>query len=172
MSRRVLVSGLSFLFYLASALGVAWTDEISPAVASSESAVINHPATAWELTKAAVDYLQPGYDWVVVFQDDREPFNGVSASLYTITSQEIPLLSLRGGYATNGEKTVYTSAAIDLPGLASRYLPDAVKGLSPALLTGTAKAAAKYLRVGPVLSYSFDQDEVDWGVAVGAQVRF
>src|SRR3990167_1347477 len=85
----------------------AWADDqvVEPAVVSSEPAVVNNPGTAWDLTKAAVDYLQPGYDWVVVFQEDREPYNGVSAALYTVTSKDIPLASLRVGYSTDGEKT-------------------------------------------------------------------
>ena len=143
---------------------------VEPAVASSDPAVVNNPGTAWDLTKAAVDYLQPGYDWVVVFQEDREPYNGVSAALWTVTSKDIPLASLRVGYSTDGEKTAYLSTAIDLPGLASRYLPASVKGLSPAVLTGALSAATKYVRIGPVVSYSWDLEEVDWGVAVGAAV--
>ena len=151
----------------------AWADEldvVNIAVASSEPAVVNHPRTAWDLTKAVVDYTQVGYDWVVVFQDDREPYNGVSGALWTFTSNEIPLVSLRAGYSTDGEKTAYLSPALDLPGLVSRYLPASIKGLSPAILTKVASTAAKYVRVGPVVSYSFDLEEVDWGVAVGAAV--
>jgi len=143
---------------------------VEPAVVSSEPAVVNHPQTAWDLTKAAVDYLQPGYDWVVVFQENREPYNGVSAALWTLTSKDIPLGSLRVGYSTDGEKTAYLSTALDLPGLASRYLPAAVKGLSPAVLTGALNVATKYVRIGPVISYSADLEEVDWGIAVGAAV--
>ena len=150
----------------------AWADDpvVEPAVVSSEPAVINNPGTAWELTKAAVDYLQPGYDWVVVFQEDREPYNGVSAALWTVTSKDIPLGSLRVGYSTDGEKTVYASTTLDLPGMASRYLPASIKGLSPAVLTGALNVATKYVRIGPVISYSADLEEVDWGVAIGAAV--
>ena len=143
---------------------------VEPGVVSSEPAVVNHPGTAWDLTKAAIDYLQPGVDWIVVFQEDREPYNGVSAALYTVTSKDIPLGSLRVGYSTDGEKTVYASTTLDLPGLASRYLPAAIKGLSPAVLTGALNVATKYVRIGPVISYSADLEEVDWGVAVGAAV--
>jgi hypothetical protein len=152
--------------------GTAFADDpvVDPAVPSSEPAVVNHPRTAWDLTKATVDYLQPGYDWVIVFQEDREPYNGVSAALYTVTSKDIPLGSVRVGYSTDGEKTAYLSTTVDLPGIASRYLPASVKGLSPAVLTGAMSAATKYVRIGPVISYSFDLEEVDWGMAVGAAI--
>ena len=162
----------SVLCSLALCLPSVYADDpvVEPAVVSSEPAVVNNPGTAWDLTKAAVDYLQPGYDWVVVFQEDREPYNGVSAALYTVSSKGFPLASLRAGYGTDGEKTAYLSTSLDLPGLAGRFLPDAVKGLSPAVLTGALSAATKYVRIGPVVSYSWDLEEIDWGVAVGAAV--
>lgn len=170
--KRVLSVMLAGWFLLLPGYWVpaAYAQDPEPAVVSSEPAVVNHPGTAWELTKAAVDYLQPGYDFVVVFQKDREPYNGISGSLWTATSNEIPIASLRAGYSTDGEKTAYLSTALDLPGLASRYLPSAIKGVSPAILTSVLSTATKYVRVGPVVSYSFDLEEIDWGVAVGAAV--
>ena len=47
----------------------AWADDpvVEPAVESAVPAVLNHPMTAWKITKAAVDYLQPGLDWNYLF---------------------------------------------------------------------------------------------------------
>ena len=143
---------------------------VEPAVVSSEPAVVNNPGTAWELTKAAVDYLQPGYDWVFTFTDG-EPFNGVSAALYTVSSKDLPIASIRTGYSTDGDQTFYGGVALDLPGIVTRYLPDTIKGASPQLLTGIAKVATKYLRVGLVGGYSLDRDEFVWGGSIGAAVN-
>ena len=150
----------------------AYADDpvVEPAVVSSEPAVVNNPGTAWDLTKAAVDYLQPGYDWVFTFTDG-EPFNAVSAAIYTVSSRDLPIASIRTGYSTDGEQTFYTGLALDLPGIATRYLPEAIKGASPQLLTGVAKVATKYLRVGLIGGYSLDRDEFVWGASVGAAIN-
>jgi len=133
-----------------------------------EPAIINHPLTAWKITTAAVDYLQPGYDWNYLLSGG-EPFNGVSAALLTLKPNEIPVGSLRLGYGTDGDRSIYGGPALDLPGLA-QFIPQRVKDFSPALVDKLFSVAAKYGRAGLLTGYSVDRSEWLWGGNLGAQV--
>lgn len=147
---------------------LAYADETTAPVV--EPAVINNPSAGWDLTKDVVKYLEPGADWVFAF-NDGEPFNGFSGALYTFHSKGWPLASVRAGYGLQDPIT-YGSLSLDLPGLAGRFIPDVVKGVSPDALNGAAAFAAKYLRVGPMFGYDWAETQPKWGVAVGAAITF
>ena len=145
-----------------------WADEVvvEPAVESAEPAIINHPATGWDLTKSVVGYLEPGADVVYTFNDGR-PFQGLSGALYTFKSKGFPLASARGGYGVTDPVT-YGSLALDLPGLAGRFIPASVKGVSPGALNGALAFAAKYIRIGPTGGFDWSTNKMRWGVSAGA----
>ena len=129
-------------------------------------AVLNHPTTGWELTKDAVKYLEPGADVVFTFNEGGT-YNGISGALYTFESKGFPIASIRAGYGLSDPVT-YGSLALDLPGLAGRFIPAAVKGVSPGALNGALALAAKYVRIGPTFGYDWGQTQPRWGVSVGA----
>ena len=146
----------------------AWAADpvVEPADVSSEPAVINHPGTGYDLVKSFADYLEPGADWFVTFTEGG-PIEGLSGAIYTAKSKGFPIASLRAGYGLT-DKTTYASIALDLNGLASRFLPTQVKNLSPGVLTSTLAFAGKYLRVGPAVGYDWDAMKPRWGVTLGA----
>lgn len=141
-------------------------DEV--AVASAEPAVLNHPLTAWKLTKAVVDYTQPGYDWNYLFSGG-EPFNGVSTALLNLKPNNVLVGSLRVGYGTDGDQSIYGGPSLDLPGFAS-FIPQQIKDWSPALVDQAFSLAAKYGRAGFLGGYSVERSEWLWGGNLGAQV--
>ena len=141
---------------------------VEPAVESAEPAIINHPSTGWELSKAAVNYLEPGADWFVTFTEGG-PIEGLSGAIYTFKSHGWPLASVRAGYGLS-DPTTYASLALDLPGLAGRFIPASIKGLSPGALNGALAFAAKYVRVGPAFGYDWSVNKPRWGLTVGAAI--
>lgn len=147
--------------------GVAWAEETAP---TSDAALINHPTTGWELTKKAVNYLEPGADWLVIL-NGGDTATGFSGAIYTATSKGFPLASLRAGYGLSDPIT-YGTLTLDLPGLAGRFLPSAIKGVSPGALNGALAFAAKYVRVGPMGGYRWDTNRPVWGLSIGAAVTF
>src|SRR3990167_8665852 len=138
------------------------------AVLSSEPAILNHPSTAWNIAKATIDYLQPGYDWNYLFSGG-EPFNGVSAGLLNFAPNDVRVGSLRAGYGTDGDQSFYVGPALDLPGL-TQFIPQKIKDWSPALVDKAFSLAAQYGRAGLIGGYSLDREEWLWGGNLGAQV--
>ena len=134
------------------------------------SAVVNSPTTGWDLTKDVVNYLEPGADVIYTFNEGG-PIQGFSGALYTFHSKGWPLASIRAGYGLTDPVT-YGTFALDLPGLAGRFIPSAVKNVSPGTLNGALAFASKYIRVGPAVGYDWDDTRPRWGVSVGAAASF
>ena len=168
-TRRMLV--LVGVFYAALCGAVDWSSVVrADDTVPTEPAVVNNPVGGWDLTKDVVSYLEPGADWIVTFTDG-EPIEGFSGAIYTATSKGFPIASLRAGYGLTDPVT-YGSLALDLPGLTGRFLPAAVKNLSPGVLTSAATYAAKYIRIGPVGGYDWSRKKPVYGLAIGAAISF
>ena len=156
MTRGWMVVGLVWL---------AWTGQ-----ARAEEAVLNNPPAAVDIFKTVVNKLDPSYEtfWNIGSGTFHQ---GVSASLYTITSDEIPLGSLRVGFATN--ELLYGGAALDLPGLTRRYVPATLKGVATTKPLDVLWAVVgKYGRVGVVGGYAWAENEPAYGFTFGAALSF
>ena len=147
-----------------------WADDpvVEPAVESAEPAIINHPTTGWELTKSFVGYVEPGADWLVAFNESQEgPLQGFSGAVYTFENGGFPLASVRLGYGLS-DPVSYGTLALDLPGLAGRFIPASVKGLSPGAVNGALAFASKFVRIGPSVGYNWSSNTPVYGVSIGA----
>lgn len=139
------------------------------------AAVLNTPGTLATSAGATVNLLQPA---VTQLWDARsgEWFTGTSVALWTITSDEIPLVSLRSGYALDYK--VYGEAQVDVPGVARRYLPEMVKGwATKPLLDTVSSLVGKYGHMGVFAGYNFDESEatdngIMYGLSLGARLSF
>lgn len=141
-----------------------------PVAFAQEEAVLNSPSKMVEIVKTVVNKLNPSYEtfWNVGAGEFQQ---GVSASLYTFTSSEIPLASLRLGFGTN--ETLYGGPALDLPGLTRRFVPEVIKGVATTQPLDVLWAVVgKYARVGVVGGYSFAENEPAYGLTVGAALSF
>lgn len=127
-------------------------------------AVINHPATGWELTKSLVGYIEPGTDFLVITHG--LPISGFSGAIWTFKNNGYSLASVRAGYGLTDPVT-YGTVALDLNGLA-HLLPDSVRGLSPGIANGALAFASKFVRIGPSVGYRWDTNRPVWGLSVGA----
>ena len=135
-----------------------------------EEAVLNNPPAAVSLAKSVVQTLSPSYETVWAWNDGTWS-QGVSASLYNITSNEIHLASLRVGYATG--ETVYGGVGLDLPGLSKRFIPASIKGVATvAPLDVVWSVVGKYARIGLVIGNDWNERKLMYGMTVGAAVNF
>ena len=146
-------------------MGVAYADDPA-AVPSAEPALINHPQTGWQLTKSFVTYAQPGADFIVSFTDGPAQ-TGLSGAIFSFENNGFLLASVRAGYGLDNP-TTYGSLALDLPGLAGRFIPAAVKGVSPGALNGALAFAANFVRIGPVAGFDWSKNKPVWGIGIGA----
>lgn len=136
----------------------------------ADEGVLNNPSGTVELVKKVVNQLSPSYETLWNLRDGTFS-QGVSASLWTATSHEIPLASLRAGFGTN--ESLYGGVSLDLPGLAKRYIPETIKGLATAGPLDTLwSVAGKYARVGVIGGYSWGDDGAIYGLTVGAALTW
>lgn len=136
--------------------------------AFAEEAVLNDPTKTVALAKTVINYLQPSYEsvWDVYNGGFSQ---GISASLYTFTSREIPLASLRLGASTG--MALYGGVSLDLPGVARRFA--AVSGpVNTGPLNEVWALIGKYGRVGLVGGYSWDHEDPLIGMTIGAALTF
>lgn len=135
-----------------------------------EEAALNNPAQAVGTVKQVVGLLNPSYETVWSWKDGTWS-QGVSASLYNLTSHEIHLASVRVGYATG--ETLYVGVGLDLPGLAHRLVPETVKGVATAgPLAAFWSLVGKYGRITPVFGNDWNERKLMYGVAIGGAVNF
>ena len=148
----------------------AWCLLLGGTVWAEEAAVLNAPSETAEKVKAVVNALNPSYETFWNW-DSGEFSQGVSASLYTVKSAQIPVGSVRLGFGTN--EILYGGAALDLPGICKRWLPANVKGIATtAPLDILWSVAGKYGRVALVGGYSFAEEEPAYGLTFGAALSF
>jgi len=145
------------------------------AVAEETPAVLNDPPGVYQKVKAVVDALNPGYDTIYNLWDANDKggewSHGVSASLFTITSEEIPLASIRLGYFVDHK--IASGVKLDLPGLTRRYVPQTVKGIATTgYLEALWKVVGKFSAVGFYGGYDFDASNPITAVSLGAHVSF
>jgi len=134
------------------------------------TALLNDPSGFVSTAKDFINRLNTSYEtlWLV---SDGTFSQGVSASLYNITSGNIPIASLRIGFGTN--ENLYAGPSLDLPGIARRYIPSTAKGfLSAGPLDWVWSVAGKYARVGIIGGYSWGDNEPIYGVTAGAALTF
>ena len=150
-------------------IGWWWLGWIPVQTAYAEEGVLNNPPAAISSVKAVINKLNPSYE--TVWDVYNGGFSqGVSASLYSFTSHQIPIASLRAGFGT-GER-LYGGVSLDLPGLA-KLLPSSIRGpadVSP--LDTVWSFVGKYGRVGVVGGYSWDEQDPVIGLTVGAALTF
>ena len=138
--------------------------------AFAEEAVLNNPPAAVGVVKAVIQKLDPSYETLWTYSDGTFS-QGVSASLYNFASNEIHIASARLGYGT-GEK-LYGGLALDLPGLAKRFVPASVKGIATVKpLDIFWSVAGRYARITPISGYSWGENKPIYGVAIGAALTF
>lgn len=139
--------------------------------------VVNDPSGAYDTVKRVVSVLSPQVEELFDFRDG-EWRHGFSAALWTFTSNEIGLGSLRAGYAfgdtdEDEHNTVYGGLKLDLPGLATRYLPETLKSpFSTGLLHTASSLLGKYGAVGFFFGRDFSQEENVVGVTLGGAIQF
>lgn len=143
---------------------------MSGGVCQAEEGVLNSPSKSVELVKRVVETLDPSYETLWLFSDGRFS-QGVSASLWTFTSERIPVASLRLGFGTN--ENFYAGVGLDAPGIVKRWLPAQVKGIATTQPLDVLWAVAgKYARIMPLGGYSWNEGKAIYGVAVGAALTF
>jgi len=132
--------------------------------------VLNDPPATVNLVKEIVNKLNPSYETVWTISDGTFS-QGVSASLYTFTDEEIPIASLRLGFATN--EHLYGGASLDLPGITRRYLPATIKGMATVGPLDTLWSwVGKYARVGIIGGYAWATNKPTYGLTAGAALSF
>ena len=133
-------------------------------------AVLNDPTQTVSIVKEVINKIQPSYETVWdVYNGDF--YQGVSGSLYTFTSRDIPIASLRLGASTG--MSIYGGVSLDVPGITKRLVPGMIEEkatLSP--LDTVWSFVGKYARVGVVGGYSWDHEDPVLGVTAGAAVTF
>ena len=135
-----------------------------------EVAILNDPPAAVSVARTVIEKLDPSYEtfWNLGAGELQQ---GISASLYGFTSNEIHIASARLGYATN--ETLYGGVSLDLPGLSQRFVPASVKGIATITPLNTLWAVVgKYARVGIVGGYSWAENEPAYGLTAGAALSF
>ena len=106
---------------------------------------------------------------------------GTSISLWDFSPKQIPIASLRAGYA--GETMPYGEVKIDVAGVATRYItpniPVVAKDLVTAgVLNSSWQILGKYGHVGTFTGYSFENRDTGskrgwaYGLSLGLQVTF
>lgn len=143
---------------------------------AEEPTVVQNPSGAYQTFKKVVDTLDPQVEQIYDF--GGEWYSGASASLWTFTSNEIHLASLRAGYAVdadlaNDHRAAYGGVKLDLPGLTQRYVPSTIKGIATAGPLSTLwSLAGRFSSVGFVAGRDFDQDETIVGVSLGSRITW
>ena len=139
-------------------------------VAFAEEAVLNNPPAAVSVVKTVINKLDPSYETLWTYSDGTFS-QGVSASLYNFASNGIHVASARLGYGTGAK--LYGGLALDLPGLAKRFVPASVKGIATIKpLDVLWSVAGKYARVTPISGYSWNENKPLFGVSIGAALKF
>ena len=165
MLRLLVVCGLFW-----GVLNTAYAEEPSVVVAPVAPAVLNDPPGSVSMAKDIINRLNPSYETVWSLADGTFS-QGVSASLYNVTSRSIPIASVRAGFGTN--EILYGGVSLDLPGLAKRYIPATIKGVATVAPLDTLWAfAGKYARVGVISGYSWGDDHPVYGFTLGAAFSF
>ena len=137
---------------------------------SADDAILNNPTQTVSVFKDAINRLQPSYE--TVWDVNNGDFSqGLSASLYNFTSQQIPIASVRLGASTG--MALYGGGSLDLPGLTQRFIPTTIKGVATTSpLNVVWSFLGKYARVGVVSGYSWDHDDPVIGITAGAALTF
>ena len=135
-----------------------------------KDALLNDPPESVSLVKEIISRLDFSYETVVDLYNG-DAYQGVSGSLYNLTSNDIHLASLRLGASTG--MSIYSGASLDLPGLTKRYLPPSVQdAASPTPLDTVWSVIGKYGRVGLIGGWSFDHDDPVIGMTAGVATSF
>lgn len=139
-------------------------------VAFGEEAVLNNPPSAVSVLKEVVAKLDPNYETLWTYSDGTFS-QGVSASLWNFTSNEIHVASIRLGYGT-GER-LYGGLGLDLPGLTKRFVPAQVKGVvTTAPFKTLWTLVGRFARVTPIAGYDWQENKAIYGVALGAALTW
>ena len=155
--------------YLVAAVAV-FVLFVQAVFAEPGEAVLNDPPGFAVTAKDIINRLNPSYETLYNFRDGTFS-QGVSASVWNVTSREIPIASVRAGFAT--DEALYGGVSLDLPGLAKRYIPASVKGIATVGPLDTLWAVAgKYARVGVIGGYSWGDEQAVVGMTFGAALSF
>ena len=138
--------------------------------ALAQESVLDNPISTVSFVKEAIERLDPSYE--TFWNWGEGAFSqGVSVSLYTFESEEIPVASLRLGAGTG--MILYGGVGLDAPGIARRFIPEKIKtvgGTQP--LDDVWSAIGKYGRIGVVGGYSWDDQTPAYGLTFGAAFSF
>ena len=152
-------------------LAVVLALTVTTAYAEGEPApILNDPAGSVSLVKEVIAKLDPTYETVWDIYNG-EFAQGISGALYTVKSRTLEIASLRLGASTG--MALYSGVSFDLPGIAQRLKPDAVKNLATAGPLGLVwDVIGRYGRLGVVGGYSWDHHDPVIGITAGAAVSF
>src|SRR3990167_10561551 len=131
---------MAFLWWWVTPMSTAFGDDpIAPAV-------LNDPTESVNLVKQIVNRIQPSYETVIDLYNG-DTYQGMSGSLYTFTSRDLPIASVRLGVSTG--MAVYSGASLDLPGITARFVPTVVKDVvSPSPIDSVWSVIGKFGRGG------------------------
>lgn len=147
------------------------------------SAVVNNPVGALATAEGATNLLQPALEELYDFRSG-EWHTGTSFALYNLVSHQVPVASLRGGYAYDVQMP-YAEAQANLPGITQAFilprLPSVVTNtLTIGGLDALWSAIGKYGHAGVWMGYALDKGHpavldhggLELGVALGGRLTF
>lgn len=185
MVRKLLLTA-SLLFALANpvlAMPETWMpgDQSEPFFGTPRAqAVLQNPAGAFGKVENTVNVFAPAVEQLYDFHRN-EWLTGTSLALWNFSSKQVPLASIRAGWAL--ETMPYGEIKLDLPGITRRvilpFIPDNVQGmLTAGALDGTWQLLGKYAHIGGFGGYDYEKRDTGstegfrYGVSVGLQVTF
>ena len=158
---RIMLGILGFWFLLSG--GTVYADD--PVI---PSAPLNDPSETVSLVKRIVNHLNPSYESVIdVYNGDT--YQGISASLFNFTHDEVPLGSLRIGASTG--MAIYGGLGLNVKGVATKFLPQVLKDVaSPGPMETVWGILGKYSCASLIAGYSWDHRDPVVGATAGACV--
>ena len=149
---------------------VAFADDVVTPATTAPPAILNDPPGFVSKSQEVVRRLDPSYETLFLISDGTWA-QGVSAALLQFESRDIPIASLRLGFATN--ENLYGGVSLDLPGLTKRWVPATVKGFATVGPLDTIWAlVGKYARVGVIGGYTWSEEKPIYGLTAGAALSF
>ena len=144
---------------------VAFGDEVPSVEALGDKpAMVNEPTSAAKQATDVIDVLEPTLEAVWNIEAEEWAM-GTSLSVYDFQSHNIFLGRVKTGYLSSN--AFYGGIDVDLPGIVDRYMhggwPHVEKVFS---------AVAEYARVGYIVGYDLEADNLVHGPSFGASWRF
>lgn len=133
-------------------------------------AILQDPGHAVDMFKEIVNYLNPSYETVIDLWNG-DIYQGISGSVYTVSSNNVNILSLRVGASTG--MAVYGGVGLDVDGIVQRYLPQGAQdALSPPPTEPVWEFLGRYSHASVIAGYSWDHQDPVLGFTAGLKASF